>query len=85
MTAKSIYGIPTERWGHNKDYVKQRLAHTSYVSKKHKYVYLEVPKAACTRIKYIIHTLEKLNPIPATFDRLPETRLFMFIHDRERF
>jgi hypothetical protein len=85
MTTNSIYGIPVESWGYDKDYIKARLTQTSYVSTKHKYVYLEVPKAACTRLKYIIHTLEQLRPVPVTFDRLPETRLFMFIHDRERF
>ena len=85
MATDLIYGIPAKNWGYDKDYVRARLAQASYVSTKHRYVYLEVPKAACTRIKYIIHSLEQLHPVPVTFDRLPETRLFMFIHDRERF
>ena len=82
---KDFLGIPLSTWGAEEKTVSSRLAQSSFVSPENKYIYLEVPKAACTRIKYIIHGLEKLPPIRASFNRLPETRLYMFIHDRERF
>lgn len=82
---KKVLGITLNRWGVDQAALMRRLAQSSYVSLKHKYLYVEVPKAACTTLKYLIHRIENLPPIPATFDRLPETRMYMFIHDRERF
>src|SRR5262249_55429073 len=50
-----------------------------------KYLYYEVPKAACTSMKLLIHSLEQLSPVkPFTgFDR--EVRRDMFIHSRQQF
>lgn len=78
-------GIPLHLWKADIDYVKRRLAYSSYVSLKNKYLYMEAPKAACTRIKTLIHAHEELPPIQVRFDRQPETRLYMFIHDRDAF
>ncbi|HED13496.1 MAG TPA: sulfotransferase family protein [Gammaproteobacteria bacterium] len=84
-TENNILGILSSKWGADEKLVKSRLAQSSFVSLKYRYVYIEVPKAACTRVKNIIHHLEKLPPVSVTFDRLPETRLYMFIHDRQLF
>ncbi|HFD80748.1 MAG TPA: hypothetical protein ENK05_10220 [Gammaproteobacteria bacterium] len=80
-----LLGIPLSQWGADEATVRARLAQSSFVSERHRYLYVEVPKAACTSIKRLIHRVEGLPPIPVSFDRLPETRLYMFIHDRQRF
>ena len=59
----------------------QRVYSSSYVNFQRRYVYFEVPKAACTTIKWLLHDLEHLPPI----NSLPgsrEVRRDMFIHDR---
>lgn len=65
--------------------IRSRLAYATYVSVKHKYLYCEVPKAACTSLKALIHSVESLPRIEPLRGSLRETRREMFIHDRGQF
>lgn len=38
------------------------LSYNSYVSIKHKYLFMSVPKAACTKVKWSLHQLEGYSP-----------------------
>jgi hypothetical protein len=69
----------------NADYIRWRLRYSTYVNVERKYLYYEVPKAACTSMKMLIHALEKLPPIPAYIGARPEVRRDMFIHQRDAF
>ncbi len=65
--------------------IRGRLAYATYVSVKRKYLYCEVPKAACTSLKALIHSVESLPRIEPLRGSLRETRREMFIHDRGQF
>ncbi|NBB83196.1 MAG: sulfotransferase family 2 domain-containing protein [Alphaproteobacteria bacterium] len=79
-----ILGIPAEAWAAPPGYVLKRLTYASYVSQKYKYVFVETPKAACTTLKNLIHRLEDLPPIQIP-SGLPQTKLDMYIHNRQKF
>ncbi|HYM18195.1 MAG TPA: sulfotransferase family 2 domain-containing protein [Micropepsaceae bacterium] len=60
-----------------------RLAHSSFVSRRYRFAYVEIPKAACTAIKYFIAELENA---PLELGRIPylrETKQSMLIHQRQ--
>src|SRR5438105_12468160 len=60
--------------------VEGMLRYRTFVSIPHRYMYVEVPKAACTGMKWLLHKLENGGaPKPS----LGETRREMFIHSRE--
>ena len=63
--------------------VVSRLQSSSYVSLPRRYLYWAIPKAACTTMKEVLHTVEDLPPIQFFVDSLRETRRDMFIHARE--
>ena len=44
-------------------YIATRLRSSTYVSLSHRYLYFEVPKAACTSLKYLISRLENCPPM----------------------
>jgi len=63
--------------------VVNRFDLSSFVTVAHRYVYVEVPKAACTTLKYFITELEKA---PCELQQKPylrETRRSMLIHQRK--
>lgn len=63
---------------------RTRLDYGSYVSFRHRLLYIETPKVACTSLKTFLHELEELPRIQA-FRGSRESKLSMFIHDREQF
>jgi hypothetical protein len=67
------------------DYIHRRLRWSTYVNLERQYLYYQVPKAACTSMKMLIHALEKLPPIPPGIGHLREVRRDMFIHERSAF
>jgi Sulfotransferase family len=64
--------------------VRSRLEYGTFVSIGYRYLYVETPKVACTSIKSFLHTLEELPPIQP-FSGSYESKLSMFIHDRQQF
>jgi hypothetical protein len=63
--------------------VTQRLRYSTFISVPKRYMYFEVPKAACTMMKELLRTLENAPPIELLGDNLLETRRDMFIHARK--
>jgi hypothetical protein len=61
--------------------IASALRYRTFVSVAKRYMYVEVPKAACTAMKWLLHGLEN-GPAPLKFS-LYETRRDMFIHARE--
>lgn len=73
------------RWGAAEAEVRARLGYGSYVSHRHRYLYVETPKAACTRLKMLIHELEALPPIKPSLTGPVQTKYYMYIHARYAF
>ena len=71
--------------GLDTDYAVGRLASSSFVSRRHRYLYVETPKAACTQMKHFIAGLEGANFGFRGAPYLRETRLQMLIHQRLHF
>jgi len=63
--------------------VRWRLRYSSFVSVPKRYMYFEVPKAACTSMKQLLHRLEGAPPIKLFSPGLRESRRDMFVHARE--
>ena len=62
-----------------------RLWYSTFVNLDRRYLYYEVPKAACTSMKLLIHSLEKLPPVQPFKGSAREVRQDMFIHTRQNF
>ena len=77
----SVLGLTEAEWGLPLSYVRTRLRYASFVSKRHKYVYVETPKVACTTLKRLIHRVEDCPPIPFQFGPR-ESKLYMLVHPR---
>ena len=63
----------------------QRLRYSTFVSLAHRYLYFEVPKAACSAMKELISRIENCPPagdLTSLMDN--HTRRDMMIHDRDR-
>lgn len=43
--------------------IARRLAYSTFVNFERRYMYFEVPKAGCTSIKALLHSLERLPPL----------------------
>jgi len=63
--------------------VTMRLRYSSFVNVSKRYLYYEVPKAACTQMKELLRLQEGAPPIKLFAGKLVETRREMFIHARE--
>lgn len=63
--------------------VSQRLRYSSFVSLPKRYLYFQVPKAACTRMKELLRTVENAPPLHWFVGDHRETRRDMFVHARE--
>lgn len=59
-----------------------RLKVCTFVSLDKRYLYFQVPKAACTQIKHILRTIEGAPPIQFFAGRVWVTHREMFIHAR---
>lgn len=64
--------------------LRGRLEYGTFVSTRYRYLYVSTPKVACTSIKLFLHSLEELPPIQP-FSGAHESKLSMFIHDRQQF
>jgi hypothetical protein len=82
-SATTLLNIPAERWRAPEEAVRRRLTAASYVSSRHRYVYVSTPKVACTSMKTFIHRIERLPPMPPLMRM--ETRRSMAIHGRGSF
>jgi hypothetical protein len=71
--------------GYDGAYALARLAYGSFVSMRHKYMYVETPKVACTSWKRLIMDVEEVNfdDTQPLYHR--ETRREMLIHQRRYF
>jgi len=65
------------------DDITERLRHSTFVHINKRYLYFEVPKAACTQMKELLRLLEGAPPIQPFAGKLWETRRDMFIHALE--
>lgn len=65
------------------DDVVRRLRYSTFVNLRKKYLYFEVPKAACTRMKEILLSLEGGQPAGLTVGGVRDTRREMFVHYRQ--
>jgi sulfotransferase famil protein len=63
--------------------ITQRLRYSTFVSIPKRYLYFEVPKAACTKMKTLLRSLEQAPPLKLFAAGLRETRRDMFVHARE--
>lgn len=63
--------------------ISQRLRHSSFVDLSKRYLYFEVPKAACTQMKELLRLQHGAPPIQLFVGNLMETRREMFVHARE--
>jgi len=63
--------------------VTMRLRYSSFVNVAKRYLYFEVPKAACTQMKELLRLQEGAPPIKLFVGKLLETRREMFVHARE--
>ena len=61
--------------------VTGRLRYASFVSRQHRIVYVEAPKAACTALKWILATIDGQDVSSAPYPR--QTSLEMCIHFRD--
>jgi len=59
--------------------VSARLRYCTFVSIPHRYMYFAVPKAGCTGMKWLLHSLENGGPVKGG---LGDTSRRMFIHHR---
>ncbi len=69
--------------GMKADHVTDRLRYSSFVSVSKRYMYFEVPKAACTLMKELLRTVENARPIELFAGGLRVTRRDMFVHARQ--
>ena len=65
------------------DDVIRRLRYSTFVSLPKRFMYFEVPKAACTKMKELLRTLERGSSLDLLVGDLLETRRDMFIHARQ--
>lgn len=63
--------------------ISRRLRHSSFVDVSKRYLYFEVPKAACTQMKELLRLQHGAPPIQLFVGNLMETRREMFVHARE--
>lgn len=67
----------------SREHIEQRLRYATYVNPARNYLYVEVPKAACSTMKTLIHKLEKLPQVVPFKCTFRETSRAMFIHCRD--
>lgn len=77
-------GVVLDHYGNlAADQVRARLRYSSFVNLAQRYMYFEVPKAACTSMKQLLRRLEAAPPIRLFSAGLRESRRDMFVHARE--
>lgn len=62
--------------------INNRLRYSTFVNVERRYLYFEVPKAGCTSIKWLLHSVEHMPPIEHFSGLGREVRRDMFIHER---
>jgi hypothetical protein len=65
--------------------IRARLRASTYVNIERGYLYYSMPKAACTSLKWLIHSLEDLPPIGPVVDGVRGVTRDMVIHARKQF
>jgi len=63
--------------------ISPRLRYSSFVNVSKRYLYYEVPKAACTQMKELLRLQQGAPPIRILAGKIMETRRDMFVHARE--
>jgi len=69
--------------GFSEPFVKHRLRYSTFVSLSRRFMYFEVPKAACTTMKSLLRRLEGAPPLRLFSPGFRESRRDMFVHARE--
>ncbi len=65
--------------------IERELRYSTFVSLERRYMYYEVPKAACSTMKTLLQKIEGLPPIQPFTGLNREVRRDMFIHERGLF
>jgi Sulfotransferase family len=68
--------------GLDRQSVIQRLRRSTFVNPSKRYLYFEVPKAACTEMKRVLRRLAAAPPLELFADETRQTRRDMFVHAR---
>lgn len=84
MAQNAVHPIVAEAHARGLDpgYVHSRMRHTTFVSRRHGYVYVSIPKAACTELKLLITEVEGARLNTAEKPYMRETRMPMLVHQR---
>ena len=69
--------------GYDEASLHARLEHSSFISRRYRFAYFEIPKAACTAMKYFIVELENASLQLGRTPYLRETKPSMLIHQRQ--
>lgn len=76
---EEFLGIKLNQWGLPWDQLKTKLQRRTFVSTNNKYLYVAVPKSACTTLKRILQKIEKLEQITPFGGK--ESKFVMWIHE----
>ena len=79
-----VFGVSATRWGVPPAVVRARMEVCSFVSTRHRYLYVMTPKVGCTTIKHMMAGLERA-PLRAEVvpQRQRESKRGMLIHDQQ--
>jgi hypothetical protein len=65
------------------EHITARLKFSTYANIRKRYLYLAVPKAACTQMKWVLRAIEGAGPVELfTDEMMMETTRDMFVHAR---
>lgn len=80
----NAHPLVAEAYARNLDpvYVLSRMLHTTFVSRRHGYIYVSIPKAACTKVKHLVTAVEGGTLNISGKPYLRETRMTMLVHQR---
>jgi hypothetical protein len=84
MVDDPLFGVSLDRWGGSREVALSRLQISSFVSTKHRYLYMMTPKVGCTTIKHMISAIEGIPFRPEVLARRHrESKRGMLIHDQD--
>ena len=84
MCDEQLLDVPLDRWGVSVEAVLTRLQVSSFVSARHRYLYIMPPKIGCTTLKHMIAAVEDITFRPEVVARRNrDSKRGMLIHDQE--
>jgi Sulfotransferase family len=82
MKHSHVVQLILDHYGLDPDAITQRLRFSTFVSLPRRYMYFEVPKAACSTVKELLRRLEGAQPMELLSGDVWESRRDMFVHWR---